>query len=108
MFTMDSNMGSLRLHQTACLVLTCDATGCESIGRPQRDRKVMFHYLGVSINDGTPIAGWFISWKIRIQNGGVRGTPIYGNPYVGRNSLFYSSGDCHTLQIQTLPQIILQ
>ena len=24
-------------------------------------------YMGVSINGGTPIVGWFISWKIRLK-----------------------------------------
>ena len=31
---------------------------------------------------GTPIAGWFISWKIPSINGWFGGTPILGNPHL--------------------------
>ena len=27
----------------------------------------VYIYMGVSINGGTPIVGWFISWKIRLK-----------------------------------------
>ena len=37
---------------------------------------------GVSINGGTPIAGWFISWNIPRKNGWFRGTPISGNLHI--------------------------
>ena len=33
-------------------------------------------HMEVSINGGTPIAGWFILWKIPRKNGWFRGTPF--------------------------------
>ena len=35
--------------------------------------------MGVSIDGGTPIYGWFISWTIPSRNGWFGGTPICGN-----------------------------
>ena len=34
-------------------------------------------------NRGTPIAGWFVSWKIPLKWMMTRGTPRYGNPHMG-------------------------
>jgi len=39
--------------------------------------------VGVSINGGTPIAGWFIRENPSIKWMRTGGTPIYGNPHVG-------------------------
>ena len=35
--------------------------------------------MGVSINGGTPIAGWIISWKIALNWMMTGGTPNLGN-----------------------------
>jgi hypothetical protein len=39
-------------------------------------------YMEVSINGGTPIAGWFISWKIRLKWMTTGGTPILGTAQI--------------------------
>ena len=39
--------------------------------------------MGISINGGTPIAGWFISWKIPLKWMMTGGTPISGNLHIG-------------------------
>ena len=39
--------------------------------------------MGVSINAGTPIAGWFISGKSHLEmDDELGGTPIDGNPHM--------------------------
>ena len=38
--------------------------------------------LGLSGNGGTPIAGWFISWKIPLKWMMTGGTPISGNHHL--------------------------
>ena len=39
--------------------------------------------MGVSINGGTPIAGWFLLGKILLKWMITRGTPLYGNTHMG-------------------------
>ena len=42
--------------------------------------------MGVSINGGTPIAGWFISGKIALKWMMTRGTPIFLESSISKNS----------------------
>ena len=42
--------------------------------------------MGVSTNGGTPIAGWFIWWKIPSGNGWFGGTPISGNHHLSSSN----------------------
>jgi len=39
-------------------------------------------HVGVSINGGSPIAGWFISWKIPLKWIDLGVPPISGNPHL--------------------------
>ena len=49
----------------------------------QNSNSVGRHNMGVSINGGTPIAGWFLLGKILLKWMITRGTPLYGNTHMG-------------------------
>ena len=53
----------------------------ESQGRWWEDVYAVCLHMGLSLNGGTPINGWFISWKIPNKNRWLRGTSILGNPF---------------------------
>jgi len=60
-------------------------------------------HLGVSINGATPIAGWFISWKIPTR---TRGSPVSGNHHLWDPNwcLSHSQSGFNTTEGRVLPQ----
>ena len=85
----------IRRQPQQCSVLLLEAIGslCKGV------------YMGVSINGGTPIAGWF-RWKNHEQSNSNRwfgGTPILGNLHILLTSL-----DVSTLQLLQVPPGVFQ
>ena len=69
-------------HPIPMLALPC--LGMHEKRRPcfQPSTKTYRIYMEVSIHGGSPIAGWFISWKMLLKWVITRGTPILGNLHI--------------------------